>query len=256
MEYILGRDGVLKPNARNKAYPVFPSAVAYIDKLQVWFRWLSWAQREVLLQQHGQDLFMHRCRVGWMVVVKRLTEPLLAELHSLMFQHGGKYGCISRVDVAFDWPFATQAEADNGKNFLKRHHHLRYRRDQRALQSWVESDAFASIKYSKGSRKRSQKNAVGYSDRKPKIKAQYSCHFELRLLNATSCKRAGIVRLIDVLQLNPAQLFTRWVKLGKHKGMRGTCTLTDFSRRHKRQRRNIVDLPMTILQLPDRLQVK
>jgi hypothetical protein len=154
----------------------FPQAVAYFDKCHFYFPRLHEHERALLTNRHG--IAPWRCEYGWMVVVPRLTPSILRDIDAaLLFRDGKQYGTISRIDIAFDWPFQTQAQADAANAFLKRHTIWRYRRNGQ-IQTWPESGAWASKRFYQGQRPPS-KNIECYSDfsaeRPPKIDASYAC---------------------------------------------------------------------------------
>jgi hypothetical protein len=231
----------------------FPQAVAYFDKCHFYFPRLHEHERALLTNRHG--IAPWRCEYGWMVVVPRLTPSILRDIDAaLMFRDGKQYGTISRIDIAFDWPFQTQAQADAANAFLKRHTIWRYRRNGQ-IQTWPESGAWASKRFYQGQRPPS-KNIECYSDfsaeRPPKIDASYACHFEFRFLNAAACRSVGLVRIHDLVNLNPAKLFGRLIWLATHNKAKGP--LQRFHDRYPRK--NLTKIPLDILHLRGMLTIQ
>jgi hypothetical protein len=234
---------------RKKLIPEFPPAIAYIDTLHFFIKWLPKQDRTALLQRYGNRIRILPCRYGYgckVLVNHQLSAALAQELDRL-------HGVASRVDVAYDWSADSAAEADERQAFLKRHHLLRYRRKGR-LQHFDNCDAFASVKYTKGTRPRA-KNLMVYSDRPSKITGEVHCtHLELRLLTAKGCQRAGIHSCKDVLTINPANLMQRYLSLATHPKMRSSDSIAAFHGRHPCYR--LKQIPLSILQLPDMLSVQ
>ena len=240
-------------SARNTNAPDgdFPHGVAYLDNLRVWFPRLS-QQERARLEPHGRNgLKIKRCRAstpsnwppGLVVIVPRPTQSILRDLDALQFREGKYHGRISRVDVACDWPFLTQTAADAAKHYLHDHLLLPHRR-KGPMQTW-DSGAVAWLKYKIG--QRPSKNLICYADKPSKImKSPCCCHLEIRFFNARACRAAGLHRVGDLIELDPAQLFDRSIRLASHKDAKGP--IQQFHDRYPRK--TLIEIPLALLNIP------
>ena len=240
-------------SARNTNAPDgdFPHGVAYLDGLRVWFLHLS-KQERARLERHGGDkLRIKKCRasipsdwwLGWVVIVARPTQSILRDLDALQFREGKSHGSISRLDVACDWPFLTQTAADAAKHYL--HYHLLLSHRRKGPMQTFGSGAVAWLKYKIG--QRCSKNLLCYADKPSKImKSSCCCHLEIRFYNARACRAAGLYRVGDLIELDPAQLFDRSIRLASHEDAKGP-----IQRFHDRYPRKIlIKTPLAVLNIP------
>jgi hypothetical protein len=229
----------------------FPHGVAYLDNLRVWFPRLS-KQERARLERHGRDkLKIKKCRAsipsnwwpGWVVIVPRPTQSILRDLDALQFREGKYHGRISRLDVACDWPFLTQTAADAAKHYL--HDHLLLPHRRKGPMQTFDSGMVAWLKYKIG--RRPSKNLICYADKLSKImKSSCCCHLEIRFFNARACRAAGLYRVGDLIELDPAQLFDRSIRLASHKDAKGP-----IQRFHDRYpRKTLIKTPLAVLNIP------
>jgi len=233
-------------NGRNTALNTeFPSAVAYIDTLRLWFPRMPTSARRALWDRWRYSIKLRTSREFpgcCVILLNRPTEEILRDLNALRLPHS-----ITRCDIAFDWPALTQREADNYQRFLVRHVLVRYRR-KGDRQIWAPSGAIAWKQYRK--HQRPTKNFMIYADRRSKIDKAVCSHFEIRLMTGKACGHAGLKTLADLLGLDPSKLFRQQLRLVTHSKARGA--MTGFHDRYPR--RILLDLPLSILQLPTMLR--
>jgi len=206
----------------------FAPCVAYIDTLHLWFP--DWRPELRALQRcyeahrvkvrRNRIKIRNRVRTTYTVRVKRLDRTLLRDLAAVQFADGLKRANITRCDVAVDWTAETDDYRRRLRRFLWRHLVLRHRRAG-DMQWWRDSDAHAWQTFRKGQRPPA-KNLMLYSDKPSKLTRLRCVHLELRIIGGQACQRAGLVRVKDLLDLNPAAHFARFCRLVTHQDSRGS----------------------------------
>jgi hypothetical protein len=120
---------------------------------------------------------------------------------------------VARVDIAVDWMMRSQAADDDLQAFIERTGLLRFRRAGDMIV--VGSDSSEPTIYwnkRKGRRRRRSRDLVLYTGNLAPCQVE-RCHLELRTYSTRACKRLGIVRASDLVNLDPAELFARYVGL-------------------------------------------
>jgi hypothetical protein len=259
MLYITECFGGRKPSVEpyttaRKRSPRFPPGVAYLDTIHVWFSYLHDSER-TLLERHG--IMVVACRYGstrswrgWTARASRPTIAMLRALDTLQIRNGRQCGSITRLDIALDHGWASQAEADAAKAFIKRHSVLVRRRRTEEMQFFADNGGWAWKDYRRGHRPPA-KNLVTYARKlDPYIQrilgTPYRSHVELRFMNGRACRAVGIYRVSDVLDINPADLFPEHIRLCTHKKARGPLQV--FKDRYPRTK--LTDISLLTLRIP------
>ena len=113
---------------------------------------------------------------------------------------------VTRVDIAVDWTMRSQAAADDLQAFIERTGLLRWRR----AGDMIVLGAEPTIYWNKGRRRRRSRDLVLYCGKLAPCQVERT-HLELRTYSTAACKRLGIVRPSDLVNVSPAALFARYV---------------------------------------------
>jgi hypothetical protein len=189
---------------------------AYIDTVEVYFRWLPNGIRRLQhLQGHNRRrrIIIEKCKdrhnkiVGHRVILHQPKPETLTALDRFQTQY---HGVLCRFDVAPDFLFATESEAERFGRWLVRHTVLKWRRPGPMLDFpggiiWIPHR----------DRKRTpNRNLSVYWDRPSKLdKTRFCVHPELRFQRAEACRKEGINRVNDLEKINPAALFRKHLAL-------------------------------------------
>jgi hypothetical protein len=124
---------------------------------------------------------------------------------------------LNYVEVALDWIFANEFDRDDALAFLDRYHVKKYHRDQ-------------GIRWKKGTRYTGPRRAptvhAAYADRECKLTGEVCClHAEWRMSGHAAVKRAGILTMIDLLNLDYQEFWRQRLLLF-------ALDLPDLGRRH------------------------
>jgi hypothetical protein len=143
-------------------------------------------------------------RWGWRIVIHQPSEEAVLILDQYARRYNGK---IVRLDLANDlYPDSLITWTD----WLKHHLVLKYARSRDMLECertsyWVDHRG----------RSAPARNVGLYRDRPSKVNGRPCVHLELKLRKARTIKRLGINRVSDILNINPAELTQRLVKLAE-----------------------------------------
>lgn len=180
-------------------------AVAYIDTIELFFRYLAKGMRSEIEAVHGRPIWATQCQdrlrnaVGYRLGLHQPTLAVVPVLNHLQVRHAGK---LFRFDTAFD--FTTHTSAWVAQNGL-----LRWRRSGRLHE---EENALYWIEQSSRPR-RSNRDLIVYDDKPSKITGAACTHLELRFYGTASVRRQGVERVTDLVAINPRQLFQHHIKL-------------------------------------------
>jgi hypothetical protein len=145
---------------------------------------------------------------GWKLTVQAPSETALFMLNEYQQQYKGK---ISNLHIAIDL-FANDLLAC--EDWLRDHAVLKYRKPG----PMAESTNTISWVYHVG-RRAPTRNITLYSDRPSKLNNRLCSHLEIRLWRCRTIERLGLYRVRDVMQLNPAALMPRLIRLWEpHEG--------------------------------------
>jgi hypothetical protein len=188
-----------------------PSAIfPYCDSVDIFFH--GRGQREAnqalyaAIRRWGRVDSAHDRNKQWRGYRLSLQLPNRNELGELDRLIEQWEGVISRVDIALDMPAADGGEL---REWLESHLILRWGR--RCVMKEVDGTRYW-IRWEVG-RRRPNRNLVLYDDCHNKITGEVPCvHLELRLLNAKTVRKEGIVSLTKLLTLNPRELFNKHLK--------------------------------------------
>jgi hypothetical protein len=185
--------------------------LAYLDDVEMLFR-KRFRLNELRRLQGERKCWWEECkgRDGYVffyrLVVKRPDQKTLKYLAQLQQQHKGK---IFRIDLALDLITANEADAEALNDWLLKHTMLRWRRKGHMLD--IEN-TFYWIEQRKRKR-RSNREVVLYPDRESKITGEVDCvHLELRFLNVSACRTAGLSQIDSLLDLDPSEVIKKHLK--------------------------------------------
>jgi hypothetical protein len=202
-------DSAVHPDAGSRVLQDERECIATIDTIEIFTRFPNWP-RPVSVIASIQDVYVRRCNdrrrniVGYMTIVHQ-PKPRTWALLKLIQTH--YRGVISRVDVAYDFvgpePFAF-------KEWLLRHVLLKHRRQGRMLD--IDDVTYYIMQIDR--KRRSAIDLVLYPDLHCKVTGEVDCsHAEIRFLGSQSAKRAGFVTIDDVVNIDPAEVFARYLRL-------------------------------------------
>jgi hypothetical protein len=160
-----------------------------------------------------QPIIANGMLVGWRL--SHLNQLDACFIYRLLDKLQQRYRAkVARVDIAVDWMVYSQAAADDLQAVIERAGLLRWRRagDMEKLGA-DSSEPTLCWNNRKGRRRRPSRNLVLYSGKLAPLQS-YRTHLELRSYGTAACRdRLGIVRPTDLVNLNPAELFARYVGL-------------------------------------------
>jgi len=144
---------------------------------------------------------------GYRLIVPTPRRETLTHLDRQLFMRGG---VLSRFDLAFDFIARNEKDAEELAHCFEHHCKLKWRRKMHMHQ--VESTIYWCRQ--KGRTRRTNRDLVLYRDRVSKITGQTDCvHLELRVQKAQAVKGAGINRIRELRNLDPSQLFNRYIQI-------------------------------------------
>jgi hypothetical protein len=150
--------------------------------------------------------------LGWRLILNQ-PDPVLffdGVLDALQRRYRAK---VARVDIAVDWTMRSQAAADYLHAVIERTGLLRWRRAGDMIV--VGGDSSEPTTYwnkRKGQRRRRWRDLVLYTGKLAPRQVE-RIHLELHTYSTPACRRLGIVRPSDLVNLDPAELFARYVGL-------------------------------------------
>lgn len=182
------------------------ACVCYLDTVEMFVR--NWP-RAVSVIASIQEVRVEKCRdrrgevCGYRIIVHQPTKRTLRLLEQM---REAQKGALCRFDVAFDF---VGPNAERLKEWLAKHMVMKWRRDGFMLDIdgttyWVEQAR---------RNQRSARDVALYADRLSKVTGDECCHFDLRFQRAQSCRQAGYHAITDLLSVNPAELFSKYLRL-------------------------------------------
>jgi hypothetical protein len=184
---------------------VLHTAVAYIDTLELFFKFLSKGMRGQIEAAYGRSLWTTPCEdrlnnlVGYRIGLHQPNLDVLPVLEQFRQQ---ARGTLCRLDAAVD--LTTHCS-----DWIAQHGLLRWRRPGPLHE---EENAIYWIEQSSRSR-RSNRDLALYEDKLSKITGAACTHLELRFFGTPSVRKQGLESVIDLIEVNPRLLFQRHIKL-------------------------------------------
>jgi hypothetical protein len=181
------------------------TAVAYIDTIELFFRYLAKGMRREIEPVYGRSLWAVPCKdrlnnsVGYRIGLHQPNIAVLPVLEQFQRRDRGK---LCRVDIAVD--LTTQSSA-----WIAQHCLLRWRRsgpmhDEENALYWIEQHSRS---------RRSTRDLILYADKPSKITGQDCTHLELRFYSTPAIRKQGFEKITDLIGINPHLLFQRHIKL-------------------------------------------
>jgi hypothetical protein len=192
----------------------FEHVAAYVDTLELFFRYSLPPGIRMLDRIQGRRIRTEPCAddhekiVGHRVIVH---QPKLAALELLDRLQASHNGVLCRFDIAADFMFATEAEAEAFGRRLTTNVIMRWRRP--GPMHDFEGGAVNWVRQIDRSR-RSNRDLEMYADRLSKLSGKPCAHLELKILRAAACRRVvPSGRVKDILAIDPAMLFAHHLAL-------------------------------------------
>ena len=183
--------------------PAISERVSYIDTLQVWLASPLSPDQLVYLRAHsgGVRIFTGTLRNRPDLRRRCLVQHPSAEALAFLAREASYDHLINRVDVALDLVVETAAAARKLHDFFYRHMVQRWHGRRRMA-------VYSGTTYLAQDRT-TARNLVQYCDKPSKVTGGPCCHLEVRLKSASTCRRAGIEFLDDLLQLDHRKIWTK-----------------------------------------------
>jgi hypothetical protein len=191
--------------------------VCYLDTITLWFHYPPVHLATTILRSVGdpRKFRIDDCKDregnvwGCHLTVHQPRVHTMRLLDRLQVKHKAK---LSVFHIATDLITRTQTDADElgaPDGMLNRGLILRYRRQGPTHDE--EHGVYANKKRTR--KKRSNRDWLTYADHPCKITGDPCAHVELRFQRADACRRLGITRVRDLLNINPAELINQHLGL-------------------------------------------
>jgi hypothetical protein len=202
-------DAVHPDDPESRVLKVERECIVSIDTIEVFTRVPQWP-RPVHAIAAIQDVYVRNCYdrrrnlVGYLTIVHQPTPRALALLKRIIEDY---HSLLCRVDVAYDF---VGPDPEAFKEWLVKHVLLKYRRQGFML----DIDDTTYFVAQRNRKRRSAIDLALYPDNHCKVTGEVDCsHAELRFLGSRSCRRAGFETIDDVVNLNPAEVFARYLRV-------------------------------------------
>ena len=154
----------------------------------------------VIIKKGGQEF-----HVGDRAIVNQPTLEVLPVLSKLLRYHRGV--SMHQVDIAFDFHYRNEDEADHGDDQLCQHLVLKHRSRRAGKVFYDNQESMYWCRGAKKGKRRFARELLVYR------KARKVVRIELRFQNAGAVRRAGLADPEKLASINPAEIFERNLRL-------------------------------------------
>jgi len=186
---------------------------AYIDSIGYHFRYLPTGMLTELKRIYGRRVRKEPCRDrngGFQGFIVTLHQPWLVLLETAERWRLAHGGVICRLDIAYDFMPSDGVEPERLDHFLKTQASLRWQ-PKGPMLDFGETTYMSD---QEGRDRHTNRNAVVYSDKPERFYGLLDIsHFELKFCRALALDNEGIETLIDVLAINPKEMFEKHIRL-------------------------------------------
>src|SRR5262249_34024539 len=197
------------------------AASACVDTIELFFPpYLTQAARDQIvttLRAHDYDAMRLQPSIfngvlrGWRL--SHLNQPDACFIYRLLDDMQTRYRApVARLDIAVDWMMRSQPAANYLQALIERTGLLRWRRGGAMIVLGADSTEPTVYWNNRKGRRRCCRNLVVYTGKLDPFEPERT-HLELRSYGTAACRRLGIVRPSDLVNLDPAWLFARYVGL-------------------------------------------